>query len=134
MKRSIHIRNAQFNWNWSLSKWQPIYHMINLTWTDPYQNDSQFTTWLSYNLLYHARRNTNTGHKLTLAMISFLWQWCPLVFAGCLHCWRSHSWTCVLRRMAAHDIRDDENNNKTFNHTRGWINSQVSSQIFVRNP
>ena len=36
--------------------------------------------------------------------------------------------------MAAHDIRDDENNNKTFNHTRGWINSQVSSQISARNP
>ena len=42
--------------------------MPNLTGTDPYQNDSQFTTWLSYNLLYHARRNTNKGHKPTLAM------------------------------------------------------------------
>ena len=56
----------------TLASWAPsiniIIIIIIITWTDPYQNDSQFTTWLSYNLLYHARRNTNKGHKPTLAM------------------------------------------------------------------
>ena len=47
------------------------------------QSDSQFTTWLSYILLCHASSNTNEGHKPTYELvISFLWQWCPLVFTA----------------------------------------------------
>ena len=40
----------------------------------------------------------------------------------------------VAANGGTYDIPDDKNNNKTFNHTRGRINSQVSSQISVRNP
>ena len=49
----------------------------------PNQNDSQFTTGLSYILLCYASSITNEGHKPTYELvISFLWQWCPLVFTA----------------------------------------------------
>ena len=41
----------------------------------PNQNDSQFTTGLSYILLCYASSITNEGHKPTYELvISFLWQ------------------------------------------------------------
>ena len=49
----------------------------------PNQSDSWFTTWLSYILLCHASSNTNKGHKPTYELVvSFLWQWRPLVFTA----------------------------------------------------